>query len=97
MSSLSSSSTTVQVKAAYDDNASYLEDGDVSKAKTFLTACMILKRRVPLRSTHAGADMTKESLNQDIEDVKDWLAQNDVTPGPNPSAAVKFADFRDFR
>ncbi len=42
---LSSSSTLVEVEAAYDDNSAYAENNSVAQAKIFAQACRILLRR----------------------------------------------------
>ena len=50
MSTLSSSSTRADVEAAYADDASYVEDASVPKARVFVTACRLLILKYP-RST----------------------------------------------
>lgn len=97
MSSLNNASTTAQVKASYDDNASYEEDLSVSKAKAFITACIILRRRLPFRESHAGADMTIQSLTEEIAQARQFVSDNDTSDPPNPNGAVKFPSFEGFR
>ncbi len=45
MSTLDSTSTEDEIADSYMDNASYEEDGDVSKAKAFITACRFMSMR----------------------------------------------------
>ncbi len=45
MSTLDSTSTEDEIAAAYMDNASYREDGDVAKAKAYITACEFMSMR----------------------------------------------------
>lgn len=92
---LSSASTTEQVQAAYDDNASYDVDGSTTEAQIFLHACRILLRRIPLLAKQ-GDSLT---VQLDVKQVKEqhdrclrWLNyQNDSGKG------VKFTDFGSFR
>lgn len=79
MASLTSSSTDAQVAAAYDDNASYEEDNSPTKAAAFLTACRILKRRVPQSMSSSPGSVTERDLDADIEAVQDWLKANGST------------------
>jgi hypothetical protein len=63
MATLSSNSTDAEVWAAYDDNASYEEDGSRAKALAFVTACGILRRRLPLSAGRGPQSVTRESLD----------------------------------
>jgi hypothetical protein len=97
LSSLNGDSTDAQVWAAYDDNASYEEDGSLTKAKAFITACRILLRRLPKRQKSGGAEIETDPtrLSKEMEEAKQWVASN-----PSSSAAagsVRFADFNGFR
>lgn len=84
MSSLSSASTLAQVEAAYDDNASYAEDGSVAKAKAFVTALSILLRRSPAeagtRESHVR--LSPELLYKQLTDARAWLQANDTGGSP---------------
>lgn len=96
MSTLSSSSTLAQVKAAYDDNASYAEDASVTKAKAFLTACRILLRRLPARSKSGDGsevELDVALIRKELEEATSWLSQNDLSGG----GGVRFPDFADFK
>ena len=57
MSTLTSSPVHAEVEAAYVDDASYAEDGSVSKAKAFVTGCRILLRRLPAERARARATL----------------------------------------
>jgi len=78
MATLSKSSTDQDVWDAYDDNASYREDGSASKAAIFVTACEILLRRRPERISTSGYAVDFDSLR--IESALDraigWESTN---------------------
>lgn len=67
MATLNSSSTDAEVWAAYDDNASYEEDGSRAKALAFLTACRILRRRLPISGSRDGQSISRESLDAEAQ------------------------------
>ena len=73
MATLSSNSTDAEVWAAYDDNASYEEDGSRTKALAFVTACRILRRRLPLSAGRGPQTVTRESLDAEIATARAWL------------------------
>ena len=82
-STLSSSSTDTQVRAALDDNASYEEDASTTKAKAYLTALKIWRRRL---SESASASDANQSIVRDLKWVDDeykqakaWLEENGVS------------------
>lgn len=54
MSTLTSASTDAIVKAALEDNASFLEDASAAKAKAYITAALIWLSRKPTSMTRAG-------------------------------------------
>lgn len=96
MATLSSSSTDAEVWAAYDDNASYEEDGSRAKANAFITACRILKRRLPISGSRAGQSISRESLDAESAAAGRWLASNPPTSG-GTSGDTRFGDFSDYR
>ena len=82
-STLSSSSTDTQVRAALDDNASFEEDASTTKAQAYLTALLIWRRRL---SESASASDSNQSIVRDLKWVgdeykrtKDWLEENGVS------------------
>ena len=83
MATLSSNSTDAEVWAAYDDNASYEEDGSRAKALAFVTACRILRRRLPLSAGRGPQSVTRESLDAEIS-----AAKRGSTPTRQPRAAA---------
>ena len=98
MGSLNSASRLAEIKAAYDDNASYEEDGDAAKARAFITACRLYLMRIPRRVAHGGPaseeiELEPRMLIDQIQEAKRWLALN----VPAASGAVKFSDFFNFR
>lgn len=77
MSTLSSASTPAQVQAAYADNASYMEDGSPTKARTFITACRMLLLQLPARAEHGRGgriEMNVTLLREQIDEARRWLA-----------------------
>jgi hypothetical protein len=99
MSTLTSTSTLAEIQAAYIDNASYLEDGSVAKARAFITACTILLLKLPKRARHGGGG---EEIELDPESVRFKLkaAEQYVSVNAGASAGgagVKHVDFTGFR
>ena len=96
MSALSSASTLDEINAAYDDNASYREDGSVAKAKVFITACSMLRRRIPSlvqSGNRHQVQMRVDLIRAEREDAQKWLTSND----PTSSGSVVGVDFQNFR
>ena len=96
MSTLTSASTDVEVWAAYDNAASYEEDSSRAKALAFITACNILKRRLPSSAGRAGQSISRESLDADVAAARRWLAANPGTTGAG-STRYRYADLSDYR
>jgi hypothetical protein len=79
MASLSSISTDAEVKAAYDDNAGYAEDDSVAMARTFVTACRILLRRLPKMAKLGGrheVQIDPRVLQQELADARQFVSEN---------------------
>jgi len=95
VSGLSSSSTTDQVKAAYDDSASYDVDGSVAECQTFIAACRILLRRIPAAARQGDSlsiEMDVKLVREELRRAVRWLnAQASIGSGQ------RFSDFGDFR
>ncbi|MDX9862468.1 MAG: hypothetical protein RBS99_16275 [Rhodospirillales bacterium] len=96
MSALSSLSTDAEVWAAYDDAASYQEDASRTKALTFITACRMLRRRLPINAGRDGQSVSRESLAEEVDQANKWLAANPASSGSG-SLRVRFGNFQDFR
>jgi hypothetical protein len=79
MATLSSSSTDAEVQAAYDDNASYEEDASATKARAFVTACIILRGRVPVSAAKGSASATIAQYDGEIMAARQWIAANDTS------------------
>lgn len=98
MSALSSTSTIAQITASYADNASYEEDGSVSKARAFVTACRLLILKLPTKMMHGKAgeiDLDPSLIRGELQAAQRWLAsQPDSAAGAD---AVRFLDFSTFR
>lgn len=99
MSTLNGSSTLAQVQAAYDNNASYAEDGDVAKCRAFLTACRILLRRMPAESgtREAHHRLNPELIQKEMTEARSWLDANDTGPTSQRGPSTSVASFREFR
>jgi hypothetical protein len=80
MVTLSSNSTDAEVWAAYYD-ASCEEDGSRAKALAFVTACRILRRRLPLSAGRGPQTVARESLDAEISAAKAWLDAHPATTG----------------
>lgn len=95
MSTINSTSTLQEVQAAYDDNASYAEDGDVPKCRAFLTACRTLLRRMPAQT---GTREAQLQLNPRLiqQEAQAWLEAHDTTSTPSgpPVTRVSFENSR---
>lgn len=91
--SLNSSSTDAQVWAAFDDNASFEEDGSTLKAQAFVTACRILLRRTPRRFLVDGvsAEFNSDLIQAELDRARRFLAAK-RSGGRN-----KYFDLRDCR
>lgn len=95
MSTLDSDSTDAQVNNAYDNSASYAEDGSVTKARAFITACRFLLRRMVKQAGHGPATLTlsPELVLQEMRDAQSWLAANPATT----NAGVIHYGFKEIR
>lgn len=100
MSTLSSASSLDEIKAAYADNASYVEDDSTSKARAFVTACRLLLLRMPRRTVHGGRgseelELQPELIQGELQRAETWLAARPAAGGGNPSVLhVSLASFR---
>ncbi len=90
MSTLSSASTDAEIRAAYDDNASYEEDNSSSKARTFVTACRLLLRRMPKMATHSAIQLalSPDLVQNELLYAQQWLAVNSCAGGSGNSSGV---------
>jgi hypothetical protein len=103
---LNSASTIEQIHAEFANTASYREDGDVGKARRFITACTLLLNRTPRR--HGPSQSITENSPELIlklrEEAQAWLEQvGGDTPVTSGTAAddvrprLTHADLRNFR
>lgn len=97
MSTLSSSSTLAEIQAAYDDNASYAENGSAAEAAIFITACRMLIRRLPKHVAHGGrgaeeVDLQVDLIRDELKTAEQWLAQVRA-----PGGGILHPDLRNFR
>jgi len=82
--SLSSSSSEAEVLAAYQDNACYEEEHDVTKAKAFLTACRYLLLVLPKIAQQGGrggemVELSTDLIAAQLSEARTWVARNDTT------------------
>lgn len=97
MSTLDSTSTLAEVQAAYDDNASYEEEGSLAKAAAFVTACRILRRRI-LRVSQQGstrAEIDPATLQVELQAAQRWIAANSANAAAG--GGTRFSSFEEFR
>jgi hypothetical protein len=97
MSTLTSASTDAQVWAAYDDNASYEEDGSASKCKAFITACRLILRRRPQSFGRSEQSGTFERITDELTTARQWLAANPPSTGAGSRTSERFADLSAYR
>jgi len=95
---LTSASTRAEVIAYYEDNASYEEDGSLTKAKAFVTACLFLLRREPKRYARGrGGDEVELDplvIQKELEAARRYVTKNDTTSsGPR----IRYASADQFR
>lgn len=93
---LSSTSTSAEVWAAYDDAASYEEEGSRTKALAFITACRIILRRRPASTGRGEQNVSFESIRQEMDSARSWLAAHPADDGDGRQTA-RFASFENFR
>ena len=98
MATLSSTSTDAEVFAAYDDNASYAEDGSQVKAKAFVTACLILMRRRPnFAGMVGGQQVTFDSLRDDMLRAEAWLDAHPASSDLSSQPRERYFSMENFR
>jgi hypothetical protein len=97
VSSLSSTSTTAEVQAAYDTNASYAEDNSLPKVRAFITAVRILLRRTASNVVKGSnqVSLNLEVLEKELARAQAWFEARD--PDANIRPVTTRADFRNFR
>lgn len=82
MSTLSSTSTLDEIKAAYMDNASYEEDASVAKAKAFVTACRLLLMKIPKVSQDsegARVEMNPDLIQREMAEAREYVRAHEPT------------------
>ena len=98
MSDLSSASTLAEIKAAYANNASYLEDNSPAKARAFITACRMLLMRLPKRISKGGSqgeevELDPRLLAEQIGEAQRFLTEHNVASAPTKCFSIE--NFRD--
>src|SRR5215207_8957877 len=99
MSTLTSSSTLVEIENAYVDNASYEEDASVAKAKAFITAARILLLKLPEESgtRESHLKLSKAEIAAQLEQARTWVAANDTGDSGSSGPRVTLGSFEAFR
>ena len=98
---LNSQSTFLDVKAAYDDNANYLElpqSEALVAAKKFVTACRFILNpaRTPFSIAHAGEEtrLNLDLVKAQMDEAVEFIASNGLLV---PAEEVVFASFEKIR
>lgn len=78
---VTSASTFAELRAEYEDTASYDVAADTDLCRRFIVACRLLLVRLQSRSKHGDAEveMDPELISSQLDDAKAWLAGNDST------------------
>lgn len=76
-----SSSTWDEVKAAFEDNASYDVVGDADMCRMFIVAARIYLSRMQTvaKNGTAQAEMDPAQIKSQLEKAEQWLTANDAT------------------
>jgi hypothetical protein len=84
MSSLNSASSLADVKAAYADNAAYLEHQSPTEAAAFITACRLLLLQLPQRAVGNGQeiDLDLRQIQLQIDDANRFLTHANIARAP---------------
>lgn len=93
MATLSSASSLAAIQAEYLDTASYGEDGDVAKARRFVTACRLLILKTPKRhgNQHGDTEYSPDLIAEQLKEARDWLERNGGAPAPTNTGATASA------
>lgn len=100
MSALSSTSSVDDIRDAYADNASWEEDGDVAKAKAFVTACRLLLLVLPRRMQQGGGGGSLNQMDQNTDLIQTEMAKARAFIAANQTGSggsVRHFSFEDFR
>lgn len=94
--------TSVEVEAAkqaYYDNADYVAEGSVAKAKAFMSACARLLILLPASAAQGGESISisVNLLPAQQDAARKWLAINDPASTQTTPGYVRYADTRNFR
>jgi len=97
MATITSSSTTAQITAAFLDNCGWFEDDDADMARRFVTVCTAMLSRGITEIEFGGerTEYTPSVLRELAADAKLFISgKATVATG---GAGVKFTSFEDFR
>ena len=99
--SLTSNSTDAEVRAAYENNASYDINGSVTEAADFIQACRFLLLRMPEKAglsggTGAFSEYKRELIRDMLSESRRWLQSNQTDTTARTSSG-QFSAFRNFR
>jgi len=106
MSTLTSSSSIDEIIASYADNASYEEDGSVTKARAFVTACRLLLLKLPKSASVGGGDrggghemeLEPRLIKEELAAAQQWVALNASTASDGSTRhTTSYSDFTNFR
>ncbi len=91
--------TLAEAQASYLDNADYVAENSVAKARSFLTACNQLLVLLPSAISHGGAgglQWSLESIANLRATAEKWLAVHDTTYG-GARGGVRYSSFEELR
>lgn len=91
--------TLQQLLVLYGDNCGWEEDGDLAKAKAFVTVCTALIPKLPSQSGKGGASMSLNTtmLTEQLERAREFVKANGSTNGASGTGSVIHPNFRYFR
>jgi len=96
MGAINSDTTEAELEAAFNDNASYLEDISTVKAAAFITVCTALMLRASSSSKGTFSATWNRQVLMDLrEEARLWLEARDTSYRAGPT--VKNPSFKRFR
>lgn len=95
-----SASTFAELRAEYEDTASYDVASDADLCRRFIVACRLLLVRLQSKSKHGDAEVEMDPtlIQGQLEEAKAWLSGNDATASvsttPGSVRQLKVENFR---
>ena len=89
MAQLSQHSTTDEIRCAYLENATYREDGSVTKAQRFISAINMILFDRPDALSVDGRSVSTASLERQLDRAERWISANPATPAGGAASAQR--------